>query len=76
MYIYLGCAVYRYWINTSVYYISKRYDIIILLNSVFHTLLFQSAPVGGSAFQIFALNVKTEHNGLNGLNSYQRTQIE
>ncbi len=28
----------------------KRYDIIILLNSVFHTLQLRNAPVGGSAF--------------------------
>ncbi len=32
----------------------KRYDIIILLNSVFHTLQLQNAPVGGSASQIAA----------------------
>ncbi len=32
----------------------KRYDLIILLISVFHTLLFRSAPVGGSASQIAA----------------------
>ncbi len=32
----------------------KRYDIIILHNSVFHTLLFRSSPVGGSASQIAA----------------------
>ncbi len=30
----------------------KRYDIIILLNSVFHVLLLQSSPAGGSAPQI------------------------
>ncbi len=40
----------------------KRYDIIILLNSVFHTLQLQNAPVGGSASQIAAqpVNVTTE----------------
>ncbi len=40
----------------------KRYDIIILHNSVFHTLLFRSSPVGGSASQIAArpVNVTTE----------------
>ncbi len=40
----------------------KRYDIIMLLNSVFHTLLLQSTPVGGSASKIAAqpVNVKTE----------------
>ncbi len=32
----------------------KRYEIIILLNSVFHTLLLRSAPVGDSASQIAA----------------------
>ncbi len=34
----------------------KLYDIIILLNSVFHTLPLRSAPVGGSASQIAALH--------------------
>ncbi len=46
----------------------KGYDIIILLNSEFDTLLFQGAPVGGSASQIAAqpVNVTTEqHDGLN-----------
>ncbi len=40
----------------------KRYDIIILRNSVFHTLLFRRSPVGGSASQIAArpVNVTTE----------------
>ncbi len=40
----------------------KRYDIIILHNSVYHTLLFQSSPVGGSASQIAAhpVNVTPE----------------
>ncbi len=40
----------------------KRYNIIILLNSVFHTLQLQNAPVGGSASQIAAqpVNVTTE----------------
>ncbi len=32
----------------------KQYKIIILLNSVFHTLLLRSAPVGDSASQIAA----------------------
>ncbi len=35
----------------------KRYVIIIFLISVFHTLLLQSSPVGGSAFQIAAQTV-------------------
>ncbi len=55
----------------------KRYDIIILLNSVFHTLLLRSAPVGGSASQMAAqpVNVTTEqHYPSNRCNSYQRTQ--
>ncbi len=40
----------------------KWYDIIVLLNSVFHTLQLQNAPVGGSASQIAAqpVNVTTE----------------
>ncbi len=40
----------------------KWYDIIILLNSVFHTLLLLNAPVGGSASQIAAqpVNLTTE----------------
>ncbi len=40
----------------------KWYDIIILHNSVFHTLLFRSSPVGGSASQIAAhpVNVTAE----------------
>ncbi len=40
----------------------KLYDIIILLNSVFHTLLLLNAPVGGSASQIAAqpVNLTTE----------------
>ncbi len=43
-----------------------------MLNSVFHTLLLRSAPVGGSASQIAAqpVNVTTEqHDGSNKLNS-------
>ncbi len=54
----------------------KRYDIIILLISVFHTLLFRSSPLGGSASQIAAspVNLTTEQrDGSNRLNSYQRT---
>ncbi len=50
----------------------KRYDIIILLNSVFHTLQLR----GGSASQIAAqpVNVTTEqHDGSNWWN-YQRTR--
>ncbi len=45
----------------------KRYDIIILLNSVFYTLQLQNAPVDGSASQIAAqpVNVTTEHDGSN-----------
>ncbi len=44
----------------------KRYDIIILLNPVFHTLLLRSAPVGGSASQITAqsVNVTTEQHAM------------
>ncbi len=40
----------------------KRYNIIILHNPVFHTLLFRSSPVGSSASQIAArpVNVTTE----------------
>ncbi len=39
----------------------KRYDIIILLNSVFHMLLFRSSPVGGSASQIAVQPVKCDN---------------
>ncbi len=56
----------------------KRYDIIILLSSVFHTLQLQNAPVSGSASQIAAqpVNVTTEQrDGSNRLN-YQRTRNE
>ncbi len=56
----------------------KRYNIIILLNSVFHTLLLRSAPVGGSASQIAAqpVNVTTEqHDGSNRWNSINAPEI-
>ncbi len=49
----------------------KRYDIIFLLISVFHTLLFRSSPVGGSASQIAAnpVNLTAEQrDGSNRLN--------
>ncbi len=39
----------------------KRYDIIILLNSVFHTLQLRNTPVGGSASQIAVQPVKCDH---------------
>ncbi len=51
----------------------KRYDIIILHNSVFHTLLFCSSPVGGSVSQIAAhpVNVtpEQENNTMNQTDS-------
>ncbi len=56
----------------------KLYDIIILLNSVFHTLLLRSAPVGVSASQIAAqpVNVTTEQrDGSNRLNSINAPEI-
>ncbi len=54
----------------------KPYDIIILLNSVFHMLLLRSAPVGGSASQIAAqpVNVTTEQRNRSNRLNYQRTQ--
>ncbi len=56
----------------------KRYDIIILLNSVFHTLQLRNAPVGVSASQIAVqpVNVTTEQrDGSNRLNSINAPEI-
>ncbi len=39
----------------------KWYDIIILLNSVFHTLQLRNTPVGGSASQIAVQPVKCDN---------------
>ncbi len=56
----------------------KQYDIIILLNSVFHTLQLQNAPVGDSASQIAAqpVNVTTEQRDGSNRWNYQRTRNE
>ncbi len=56
----------------------KRYNIIILLISVFHTLLFRSSPLGGSASQIAAspVNLTTEQrDGSNRLNSINAPEM-
>ncbi len=56
----------------------KRYDIIILLISVFHTLLFRSSTLGGSASQIAAspVNLTTEQrDGSNRVNSINAPAI-
>ncbi len=56
----------------------KWYDIIILLISVFHALLFRSSPLGGSASQIAAspVNLTTEQrDGSNRLNSINAPEI-
>ncbi len=56
----------------------KRYDIIILLNLAFHTLLFRSSPVGASQIAAQPVNLTTEHDGSNPYGSnrlnYQRTR--
>ncbi len=56
----------------------KRYDIIILLSSVFHTLQLQNAPVGGSASQIAAQPVKCDNRTTRWINrlNYQCTRNE
>ncbi len=46
----------------------KRYDIIILLNSVFHMLQLQNAPVSGSASRIAAQPVKVTTKQCDGSN--------
>ncbi len=55
-------ARYTGTVKLPVFIIFQRYDIIILHISVFHTLLFRSSPVGGSASQIAAhpVNVTPE----------------
>ncbi len=60
----LQCRDARYTGTVKLPYLLyfKRYDIIILHISVFHTLLFRGSPVGGSASQIAAhpVNVTLE----------------
>ncbi len=57
MYVCMHACMYIY-----IYIYIRWYDIIILLNSVFHMLQFQNAPVCSSASQIAAqpVNVTTE----------------
>jgi len=57
---------YRYIINL------KRYNIIILLNSVFDELLFRSSPLGGSALPKLTQvtrNWQTKEHGGNKVHS-------